>query len=424
MATTTSLKPTSNLNNFLRNNYLQPLQTRVENFHEFVQDLSQNNQITYQRTILSESNRMVTIWDNEAQKARKMLMFASNNYLGLSTHPYVKEKTLAAAQKYGIGMGGPPLLNGFSKLMAELEERLAALKHCESAMVFSSGYNANLGLISGITQRRDYVVYDELCHASFYDGLNLSKAKSLSFKHNSLIDLEEKLKKAKNSCLGEIFVATEGVFSMDGDLPPLDQMVPIVKKYGAILVLDDAHSTGVIGKNGTGTAEHFHVEKDIDITVGTFSKSFAVAGGFVAASKEIINYLRYFARSYMFSAALPPMVLAAVLAGLEVMENEPELRKNLRNNIQYAISKLEKFGFASLPQSAVIALKAPTDMNIRKANFTLSQRGVFLNAVEYPAVSISEQRFRISLMAQHTKEDIDKLCTELESIWSDPTLRQ
>ena len=239
-----------------------------------------------------------------------------------------------------------------------------------------------------------------------------------------MIDLEEKLKKAKNSCLGEIFVATEGVFSMDGDLPPLDQMVPNVKKYGAILVLDDAHSTGVIGKNGTGTAEHFHVEKDIDITVGTFSKSFAVAGGFVAASKEIINYLRYFARSYMFSAALPPMVLAAVLAGLEVMENEPELRKNLRNNIQYAISKLEKFGFASLPQSAVIALKAPTDMNIRKANFTLSQRGVFLNAVEYPAVSISEQRFRISLMAQHTKEDIDKLCTELESIWSDPTLRQ
>jgi len=234
-----------------------------------------------------------------------------------------------------------------------------------------------------------------------------------------LADLERKLAKYSTTVKGTIFVCMEGVYSMDGDISPLSQMIPIIKKYGAISMLDDAHGMGVLGWNGSGTAEHYGVSKEIDISMGTFSKSLAGTGGFLAARKEIINYLRYFARPYMFSASLPPMALAAVLAGLDVIEKEPRLREQLHENVKYANKMLSSFGLVAKSETPIIALLVPEWMNIRKANSIIHEKGIFLNAIEYPAVPLNMQRFRISLMAQHTKEDIKKLAKVLEDVWTD-----
>ncbi|MCR9285757.1 MAG: pyridoxal phosphate-dependent aminotransferase family protein [Bacteroidetes bacterium] len=407
------------LRDFLKSSTKKSLKKRTDEFYDYVGFVKKNHRYTYQRKIISATERVVEIWDDEDKASREMLMFASNNYLGLANHPYVKERVIKAMKTNGTGIGGPPLLNGYSNLMCELEERLAAMKQCESVMIFSSGYNANIGLISGLTQRNDWIIFDSLSHASFYDGLQLTKTNSVHFEHNNLNDLEQKLEEVSSKCKGDIFVATEGVFSMDGDLAPLDKIIPMLRKYNAILLLDDAHGTGIMGELGKGTAEHFNLENEIDLTLGTFSKTLAVTGGFLASSKEVINYLRYFARSYMFSASLPPISLAAVLGGLDVIEKEPWLREKLHENTQYAVSKLRQFGFYVEPEAAIIALKVPDEMNIRKANYEIHRRGIFLNAVEYPAVPLNEQRFRISMTALHTKEDIDKLSTEIEAVWND-----
>ena len=206
---------------------------------------------------------------------------------------------------------------------------------------------------------------------------------------------------------------------MDGDLAPLDVLVPLCKSHGAILVVDDAHGTGVMGTTGRGTAEHFGVEGQVDVTMGTFSKTFAMTGGFVAASKAIIDYLRYFARSYMFSASLPPVVIATILAGLDVIENEPELLTQLRDNVGYAAVGLQRLTFAANPSAAIIPLRVPVGMNIRKAAQRFHELGIFVNSVEYPAVPISQQRFRLSLMATHTQEDIDRLGEAVQTVWNE-----
>jgi glycine C-acetyltransferase len=316
-----------------------------------------------------------------------------------------------------VGIGGPPLLNGYTRQYRELEEQLASLKHAEDSLLFSSGYAANVGLVSAIINRGDKVFYDEFSHASFCDGLRLAKADAISFKHNDMKELETLLKQ-KNNSFGDIFVGVEGVYSMDGDLAPLNDVTSLCKKNKSILILDDAHGTGVMGGTGHGTAEHFGVEKMVDITMGTFSKTFGVSGGFISASKPIINYLRYFARSHMFSASLPPVVIAAILAGLKVIRNEPEIIKYLHENVQYASKGLKKIGIKINPQSAILALRVPENMNIRDAAYHFHKLGIFVNSIEYPAVPLNQQRFRISLMATHTKDDIDRLLLAIEEVWA------
>jgi glycine C-acetyltransferase len=207
---------------------------------------------------------------------------------------------------------------------------------------------------------------------------------------------------------------------MDGDLAPLDRISEIAKTFDAILIVDDAHGTGVLGENGSGTASHLQCDKDIDITMGTFSKTFASCGGFVTASADVIEYLRYHARSYIFSASIPPVVAATVLGGLEVLENEPSLQKQLLDNVQYAVKKLSPFGFFAKPEAAIITLKLPEAMDIRNAAYLYHQKNIFVNPVEYPAVPAGKERFRISVMATHTKEDIDQLATATEEVWNDP----
>lgn len=393
------------------------LKNKTEFFGNFIQDLSTRDQMLYMRCIGSAADREVLVYDKHSQSYRNMLMFGSNNYLGLANHPYIIKKVTEAINAFGVGIGGPPLLNGYSKLHRELEEKLAEFKNAEDAMIFSSGYGANVGLVSGLMNQDCIVLYDAYSHASFCDGIKLSGVQSYRFPHNDLKSLESRLKiiRAKSNC--DVFIGVEGVYSMDGDTAPLDELLILCKKYDAILIVDDAHGTGVMGETGKGTAEAYNVEGNVDITMGTFSKSFAVTGGFVAASKEIINYLRFFARSYMFSASISPGIVAAVLAGLDVIQAEPERLENLKANINYANKSLSALGFDAANNSAIIPLRVPLSMNIREAAYEFHKRGIFMNSIEYPAVPLSQQRFRISLMATHTKSDIDRLVQTVDEIW-------
>lgn len=395
------------------------LADKAQFFTQFVDELTANKQMHHMRCVSSAADREVSVIDRYTGRNRKMIMFGSNNYLGLANHPYVKEKAIKAISEYGAGIGGPPLLNGYTLLHRELEERLAHLKGAEDALVFSSGYGANVGLVSGLLNSNDVVIYDAYSHASFCDGIKMADAQSFRFPHNNIPLLKKRLEQHSAGSDKDIYVGVEGVYSMDGDLAPLNEIVLLCKSKGAVLIVDDAHGTGVMGKTGRGTAEHFGVEGQIDISMGTFSKTFAATGGFIAASKPIINYLRFFARSYMFSASLPPVTIAIVLACLDVIENEPQLLDMLRCNVEYTALKLREIGIGIEPQSAIIPLRVPVGMDLRKAACKFNDKNIFVNSIEYPAVPINQQRFRISIMATHKKEDIDKLIEAVDEIWSE-----
>ena len=393
------------------------LKERTEFFSDYINEEIENNRMLYMRVVDSQADREVKILDPKTGKTKKMLMFGSNNYLGLANNPYIKESVKKSIEKYGIGIGGPPLLNGYTKLHYEVEEMLADFKKKESAMIFASGYGANVGLVTGLINRDDIILYDEYSHASLCDGIKMGRIDFYKFRHNDVSHLEELLEKYRGVVRGEIFVCVEGVYSMDGDLSPLDEIAPLCKRYNACLIIDDAHGTGVTGETGRGTAQHFGVEDDVDIIMGTFSKALGVTGGFVAGDKCVTDYLRFFARSYMFSASLPPIIAAAVKAGLETIIKHPEYVRQLRSNVNYAVAKLNEYGFNIKTQTPIIALRVPGDMDIRKAVFKFHEMGIFLNSIEYPAVPISQQRFRISLMSIHTKEDIDKLVSAVCEVW-------
>lgn len=395
------------------------LTQKAELFQSYVDELTERNEMLNMRCIISPTGREVVVMDPYTNQPRRMLMFGSNNYLGLANHPYVLAAAQRALEEYGAGVGGPPLLNGYTSLHRELEERLAALKGAEDAVIFSSGYGANVGLVTGLANEGDVVLYDAYSHASFCDGIKMSGVYSARFPHNNLHRLRNLLDIHRPKTSGSIFVGVEGVYSMDGDLAPLDKIVELCKPYGAILIVDDAHGTGVMGPRGHGTAEHFGVEGQVDISMGTFSKTLAVTGGFVAASKPIVSYLRFFARSHMFSASLPPVVLATVLAGLGIIEREPELITRLHENVRYAARGLLNLGFKADPVTAIIPLRVPTWMNVRRAAYKFHQRGIFVNSVEYPAVPLAQQRFRISLMATHTHQDMDTLLTVINEVWEE-----
>lgn len=394
------------------------LDDRVECFAAFLRGLAERGELTTMRIVESAAGREVVVADREGGGTRRMLMFGSNNYLGLANHPRVLERVGEALATYGAGVGGPPLLNGYLRLHRELEERLAALKGAEDAMVFSSGYGANVGLITGLVNPEDLVFYDAYSHASFCDGLRMSGVEAHSFRHNDLADLGRMLARHAHPTGRDVYVGAEGVYSMDGDTAPVDRLLDLCRQHGARLVIDDAHGTGVMGPTGRGTAESYGAEGLVDVTMGTFSKVFAVSGGFVAAGKAVIDYLRYFARPYMFSASLPPPVIAAVLGGLDVLAAEPDLRARLRANVGYALEGLRSLGFAATSESAIIPLLVPGWMNIRSAARRFDELGIFVNAVEFPAVPLSQQRFRISMMATHTREDIDRLVDAVGDVWS------
>ena len=364
------------------------LNDKVSFFNSFIQELSAKHELQHLRCVTSAADREVIVEDNYTKIKNKMLMFGSNNYLGLANHPYVKRKTEEAIRKYGVGVGGPPLLNGYTDLHRELEERLAAFKGTEDAMIFSSGYGANVGLITALANNNSKLIYDSYSHASLIDGIKMSGINSEQFEHNNMQRLNELLDNSKTDDSHDVFVAVEGVYSMDGDTSPLDEVVKLCRSHNAILILDDAHGTGTLGLNGCGTAEHYGVKDQVDITMGTFSKTFAVTGGFIAASKPIINYLRFFARSYMFSASLSPIIIASVLAGLDLIEQDNNLLYSFRENVNYLNKGLQQLGFETHSQTGIISLRTPPEMNVRKAAYEFHMRGIFLNSIEYPAVPV------------------------------------
>ncbi|MGB3545153.1 aminotransferase class I/II-fold pyridoxal phosphate-dependent enzyme [Rubrivirga sp.] len=368
------------------------------------------------RRVLGPIDREVFVTDHEGA-TRPMLMFGSNNYLGLATHPVVVERVRRAALRYGVGVGGPPILNGYGPLQRELEERLADLEEMESALVYGSGYAANVGLMSALPGPKDLAVYDERSHASFLDGLKLGRIGGRSFAHNDLKALDQALEEVSGDHQ-DIFVGVEGVYSMSGDLARLDRIADISQQHGAILVVDDAHGTGVTGPRGHGTIAMFDVSDKVDVVMGTFSKSFSVSGGFVTASKDIVDYLRYFSRSYVFSASLSPSVCAAVIAGLDVLEDEPEVHGALSDNTAYLAQQLQAIGLEGNGLTAIFSLPVPRTTDVRAAAHDFHRRGLFLNHVEAPAVPISDQRFRISVSATHTKDDLDRLIEAVDDVWN------
>jgi len=389
---------------------------RMRDFTQLLDTSFANYQRMYMRLVDSPADREVIVMDALTGERRRMLMFGSNNYLGLANHPKVIAAVRKAAEEHGVGLSGPPLLNGYTTLHRQLEERLSALKHSEETLIFSTGYSANLGLMTSLTTARDRVLFDDYHHASLRDGLRMAKCGHKSFAHNDLDQLRALMTGGEPD--GDTFVCVEGVYSMDGDLAPLPEIVPLCRQHGAVLILDDAHGTGVMGANGTGTAEHFGLEHDIDITMGTFSKAFGVVGGFVSSSRSIVSYMRVLARSYMFSASLPPIVVAAVLAGLDIIEKESWLRDQLRNNVKRTAAGFRSLGFDVNPEAAIIALRVPEGMNIRQAALQFHEAGVFVNCVEFPAVPLDQQRFRISLMSTHTDADIDRLLECTADVWA------
>jgi 7-keto-8-aminopelargonate synthetase-like enzyme len=277
-------------------------------------------------------------------------------------------------------------------------------------MLFASGYQANLGWVTGLLRDDDVLLYDELNHASLYDGIAMamsaSRARAFRFRHNDCAHLESLLARFSGK-KSQIYVAVEGVYSMDGDLAPLPEVAALCRKFGAILIVDDAHGAGVMGAAGSGTAEHFGLRGEVDIAMGTFSKSFGVTGGFLVARREVIDYLRFFSRSYMFSAHLPVTTVAAVLAGLDVIAREPALLRRLHDNAAYLQKGLQFLGFDVPRGAAILPVHIPPRIDLREMSRRFDEEGIFLNSIEYPAVPQDQQRLRLSVMATHTREDLD-----------------
>jgi glycine C-acetyltransferase len=349
------------------------------------------------------ATRISVIETKTNQELKNLINLASYNYLGLSYRPEVVEASIAATRKYGTGASGSPILSGTIDLHDELASKIAEFKRKEAALVFPSGYAANLGVIAGLLRSGDLAVTDQYAHASIVDGIILSKADVRYFRHNSVADLERKLRNFS----GKKLVIVEGVYSMDGDLARLPEIVEVSKRHGARLMIDEAHSTFLFGKNGRGVAEHFGLEDEVDIHFGTFSKSLGGIGGFVAGSNTLITYLKGFARSRVFSCALPPGVAAGLIKALEIVQAEPLLRTRLWENVAHMQDMLRKNGLdIGESQSQVIPIMVRDDDKIFQIAENLIHEGVYLNPVRYPAVGKHRSRFRISITAGHSKDDL------------------
>jgi 8-amino-7-oxononanoate synthase len=360
----------------------------------------------YFRVVESEQNPEVIV------EGKKMIMLGSNNYLGLTSHPKVKEAAIEAIKKYGSGCAGSRFLNGTLDIHVKLEDKLAKFFRKDAALTFSTGYQTNLGIISSIAGKDDVLVIDKLDHASIIDACRLSFAEVKKFKHSDMGSLEFVLKECGDRCK---LVVVDGVYSMEGDIAPLPSIVKLCKKYGARLMVDDAHGVGVLGKTGRGTAEHFGLEKEVDIIMGTYSKSMASIGGFVTANEDVIHYIKHTSRPLIFSASPPPASVASVIAALDVIDQEPERREHLWHNTNKMMKAFKKMGFdTGVTETPIIPLLMG-EMELAFTMWkTLSDEGVFVNPVAPPATPPGRCLIRTSYMATHTDEMLDKVLVILE----------
>jgi 8-amino-7-oxononanoate synthase len=349
---------------------------------------------------------------------RKLLMFGSNSYMGLTNHPKVKEAAKKAIDRFGSSCSGSRFLNGTSQLHIELEEKLAAFTGKEAALVYSTGFQTNLGTVATMVGRHGVIILDELDHASIIEGSRLSFSRVLKFAHNDMNDLEGILKTFPHDKVKMIVI--DGVFSMEGDICNLPEITRLAEKYGALVMVDDAHALGVIGNQGRGTADHFNLTDHVDIIMSTFSKSLASIGGFVASTKDVINYLKHHSRPMIFSASIPPSAAAAALAALEIIQEEPERMEALWDNTHYISKAIRDIGFDTNTSETPII---PIYIRDNQVTFQFTQRlfeeGIFVNPVVSPAVPSDSSLIRMSIMATHTRYQLDEAIGKIEKIASE-----
>lgn len=363
----------------------------------------------YFRPIESEQDTVVKI------HGKPVLMFGSNSYLGLTNHPKLKEAAIKAIEKYGTGCAGSRFLNGTLDIHIELEERLAKFVNKDAALVYSTGFSVNAGVVPCLTGRNDYLIFDERDHASIIEGKRLSFSKQFKYRHNDMESLEDILKRCDYDRIKVIVL--DGVFSMEGDIAKLPQIVELSKKYNASVYVDEAHTLGVFGKTGAGICEHFGLTDDVDLIMGTFSKSLGTIGGFIASDNNIINYLKHNSRTLIFSASITPASTACVLAALDVIAEEPWRKEALWANTLRAKEGFLKAGFEiGHTESPIIPLYVRDNIKTFKLTQMLQDEGVFVNPVVSPAVPSEDTLIRYSLMATHTFEQIDESIEKITKV--------
>ncbi|MBK7637558.1 MAG: pyridoxal phosphate-dependent aminotransferase family protein [Saprospiraceae bacterium] len=387
---------------------MSPLKSKMKSY-TLPQQIQEMGLYPFFRTIESEQDTVVKIGGKD------VLMFGSNSYLGLTNHPKLKEASIKAIQKYGSGCAGSGFLNGTLDIHLELEDKLAKYVGKEGALVFSTGYQVNLGVISSIPGRHDYLILDDLDHACILDGSRLSFAKVMKYSHNDMESLEKVLSRCESDKIKLIVI--DGVFSMEGDIAKLPEIVQLAEKYNASIMVDDAHGLGVLGKNGAGTADHFGLTDKVDLIMGTFSKSLASIGGFIAADLDTINYLKHNARSLIFSASIAPANAASVIAAVDLIQQEPERLQQLWDNTHYAKKALNDAGFdTGHSTTPIIPILIRDDFKTFQLTKMALDNGVFVNPVVSPAVPSTSSLIRYSLMATHTKDQIDRSIEVLYSL--------
>jgi 8-amino-7-oxononanoate synthase len=385
----------------VKEEYLRSIQLKLH-------DLRQKGLCRILRAVEGDQSHRVKV------QGREVIQFSSNNYLGLASHPRLKEKVVKIVEEYGCGSGASRLVSGNLNLYEQLEVKLAHFKNTPSALVFSSGYMANLGVITSLMQEGDVIFSDELNHASIIDACRMSRAEIVIFRHRDAENLEG-LMKTKKGC--RKLIVTDGIFSMEGDIAPLPDFAHIAEQYLALLMVDDAHATGVLGKRGSGTAEHFGLDGRVDIQMGTLSKALGGFGAYIAGDDELRDYLINTARSFIFTTALPPAVLASSIAALEVIEENPGLRERLWENVRFFKPRVQALGFritrTETPIIPVIIGDPHLAVQMAKMLF---DEGVWMQAIRPPAVPEGTSRLRITLMATHTREELEIALSALEKI--------
>lgn len=364
----------------------------------------------YFRAISSEQDSEVII------NGKKVLMFGSNCYSGLVNDPRIKEAAIEATRKYGTGCAGSPFLNGTLDLHKQLEARIAEYIGKEDVMIYSTGFEVNLGVVSCLTGREDYIIWDEQDHASIIEGRRLSFSQQYKYKHNDMESLEKQLQRCNPDKVK--LIVTDGVFSMEGDVANVPEIVRLAKKYNASVMVDEAHGIGVFGKGGRGTVNHFGLTDDVDLIMGTFSKSFASLGGFIATDKEITNFLRHHSRSYIFTASITPASTAAALKAIDLMIEEPWRQEHLWEITNYALEGFRNMGIEiGNTSTPIIPLFVRDDYKTYHITRDLLEEGIFVNPVVSPAVAPQDTLIRFSLMATHTKEQVTTALEKIQKVF-------
>jgi 8-amino-7-oxononanoate synthase len=375
---------------------------------EYTMWLKENGNYFFFRKLESPQDSEVII------NGKRVIMIGSNNYLGLTNHPRVKEAGIRAIEKYGSGCAGSRFLNGTLEIHEELEEKLARFFRKEAALVFATGYQTNLGAISALVGRNDIALIDKYDHASIIDGCRLSFGQVKKYRHNDMKDLERALDQTKDK--GKLIIV-DGIFSMEGDIADLPSIVKLAKAYGARVMVDDAHAIGVLGEGGRGTAEHFALEDQVDLIMGTYSKSLAAIGGFIAGSKEVISFIKHVGRSMIFSASLPPSLVASVSAALDIIEEEPQLRIRLWKNTHKMLQGYKALGYdTGTSETPIVPIIIKDTIKVYGMCKHLFENGVFVNPVVNPAVPPGRELLRTSYMATHTEEQLDKVLSAFEKV--------